>query len=385
MSVTINGVTTTQTFSNWVDTTNDLVDFADIAMTLNGDNTGNTSLSGNFSVGINDQISTNTLSSVSGGKITVSGQLETSDQISINKADTAGTLQFKLGGSDTWSLETSNNHNSLILTDGTHHLTIADDGDITSTGRISNGMMPINVSLEGSLTATNLATLPTVDISGGNIKGLVTLGTATHPIGTSVLTTVDINGGSIDSTTIGSSTPMPGTFTSITGTSLAVTGDSTLTGDLTVTGTLTATSSVAASLNENGIAAVLLRVYPVGSVYVSTVNTSPATLFGGSWTSIGGGRVLQTVNGNTPSAGSNYSDNSRNITEANLPSHTHSYQVKTGRSLSKSTGGSSGGVVQGSDGVERSRTGQITGPTGSGTAFNVQQASYGVYMWKRDS
>ncbi len=323
MSVTINSVTTTQTFSNWVDTTNDLVDFADIAMTLNGDNTGNTTLSGNFSVGINDVISANNLSAVSGGKITVSGQLETSDQISINKADTAGTLQFKLGGTDTWSLETSSNHDSLILTDGTHNLTIADDGDITATGRISNDMMPVNVSVDGTISATNLATLPTVDISGGNIKGLVTLGTTTHPIGTSVLTSVDINGGSIDATTIGASSPMPGTFTSITGTSLAVTGNSTLTGDLTVTGTLTATSSVAASLNENGIAAVLLRVYPVGAVYVSTVNTSPATLFGGSWTSIGGGRVLQTVSGNTPPAGQNYSGNSRTISIDNMPSHTH--------------------------------------------------------------
>lgn len=385
MSVTINSVTTTQTFSNWVDTTNDLVDFADIAMTLNGDNTGNTTLSGNFSVGINDVISANNLSAVSGGKITISGQLETSDTITINKTDTASILQFKLSGSDTWSLQTSNTHDSLILTDGTHNLTIADDGDITATGRISNDMIPVNVSVDGTISATNLATLPTVDISGGNIKGLVTLGTATHPIGTSVLTSVDINGGSIDATTIGAASPMPGTFTSITGTSIDVTGNTTLTGDLTVTGSLTATSSVAASLNENGIAAVLLRVYPVGAVYVSTVNTSPATLFGGNWTAIGGGRVLQTVNGSTPSAGSNYSDNSRSISTSNLPSHTHSYQVKTGRSFSKSPGSSENGVVQGSGGVEYERTGQTTGSTGSGTAFNVQQASYGVYMWKRDS
>jgi hypothetical protein len=383
MSVTINSVTTTQTFSNWVDTTNDLVDFADIAMTLNGDNTGNTSLSGNFSVGTNDIISANNLSAVSGGKITIAGQLETSDTISINKADTAGTLQFKLGGSDTWSLETSSNHDSLVLTDGTHHLTIADDGDITSTGRISNGMMPVNISLDGSLTATNLATLPSVDIAGGNIKGLTTLGTANHPIATSVFTTVDINGGGIDSTTIGASTPMPGTFTAITGTSLSVTGDTTFTGDLTVTGTLTATSSVAASLNETGIAAVLLRVYPVGAVYISTVNTSPATLFGGGWTSIGGGRVLQTVSGSTPAAGQNYSGNSRSISVANMPAHTHVHTVKTGRSFSSSLGDAP--IVQGSNQTIRDTADETTSSTGGGTAFNVQQASHGVYMWKRTS
>ena len=37
-------------------------------------------------------------------------------------------------------------------------------------------------------------------------------------------------------------------------------------------------------------------VYPVGSVYMSTNSTSPATLFGGTWTKIAGRFLWATVN-----------------------------------------------------------------------------------------
>ena len=36
-----------------------------------------------------------------------------------------------------------------------------------------------------------------------------------------------------------------------------------------------------------------LSVYPIGSIYLSTNGTNPAELFGGTWESIGSGRVLQ--------------------------------------------------------------------------------------------
>jgi len=34
------------------------------------------------------------------------------------------------------------------------------------------------------------------------------------------------------------------------------------------------------------------KIYPVGSIYISTVNTNPSSLFGGSWESYGAGRAL---------------------------------------------------------------------------------------------
>lgn len=41
-------------------------------------------------------------------------------------------------------------------------------------------------------------------------------------------------------------------------------------------------------------------IYPVGSIYLSTSNTSPATLFGGTWERWGSGRTLVGVNTNDP-------------------------------------------------------------------------------------
>lgn len=237
---------------------------------------------------------------------------------------------------------------------------------------------------------------------------------------------IDINGGTIDNAVIGAGIAAAGSFTTVTASS-DITGnvigdikatngtvvlnngtdgtDATFTG--AVTGNATTATTMAtprafnvsgdletsAGVDFDGSAAVdlevaitdqlFLKIYPVGAVYISTVNTSPATLFGGNWTAIGGGRVLQTVNGTTPSAGANYSENSRSISISNMPSHAHVHTVKTGRSYSSSTG--SAPVVQGSNTTVLDSAGETTSYTGGGAAFNVQQASYGVYMWKRNS
>lgn len=63
---------------------------------------------------------------------------------------------------------------------------------------------------------------------------------------------------------------------------------------------------------------IALTSYPVGSVYISYVNTSPAVLFGGTWSQITTG-VLRMAN-NTNTGGSD----TFTITSANLPKHTHS-------------------------------------------------------------
>lgn len=55
------------------------------------------------------------------------------------------------------------------------------------------------------------------------------------------------------------------------------------------------------------LADTLETFYPVGSVYISMDNTSPATLFGGTWVSISGGVLVASVSANaTPQGNSNY-------------------------------------------------------------------------------
>lgn len=45
--------------------------------------------------------------------------------------------------------------------------------------------------------------------------------------------------------------------------------------------------------NKQKIDAMINKIYPVGSIYMSVNATSPSALFGGTWQSIGSGRVLQ--------------------------------------------------------------------------------------------
>lgn len=62
-------------------------------------------------------------------------------------------------------------------------------------------------------------------------------------------------------------------------------------------------------------------VYPVGSVYISTVSTSPASFIGGTWEQIKGATLAATGDNSFASAAS-YGGNLA-ITEAQMPSHRH--------------------------------------------------------------
>jgi hypothetical protein len=57
-------------------------------------------------------------------------------------------------------------------------------------------------------------------------------------------------------------------------------------------------------------------VYPIGAIYMSTNSTSPANIFGGSWSQISGNACLM--------AGSSVGNvGSKKITINNMPSHNH--------------------------------------------------------------
>lgn len=70
-------------------------------------------------------------------------------------------------------------------------------------------------------------------------------------------------------------------------------------------------------------------IYPVGSIYLSVNSTSPATLFGGTWTQLGTDRDYYLVAsssglGQAGSDAHSHSTSGHTLTSYEMPSHTHS-------------------------------------------------------------
>ena len=84
---------------------------------------------------------------------------------------------------------------------------------------------------------------------------------------------------------------------------------------------------------KNNISDTLKKVYPVGSIYMSTVSTNPATLFGfGTWEAMPAGRVLLaqgTASWGTYNAGSTGGEATHQLTVGELPQHTHTASTNT--------------------------------------------------------
>ena len=76
------------------------------------------------------------------------------------------------------------------------------------------------------------------------------------------------------------------------------------------------------------------KIYPVGSIYMSTVSTNPATLFGfGRWEAMPAGRVLLAQGksswGTTYNAGSTGGEATHTLTVGELPAHNHTASTNT--------------------------------------------------------
>ena len=168
-----------------------------------------------------------------------------------------------------------------------------------------------------------------------------------------------------------------------------------------------------------------LAAYPVGAYYMSSNSTSPAVLFGGTWTQITNRFIF--------AAGSGYSVNStggsatKTLVTDNIPSHSHSCGSAGSHTHTRgtmnitgtissddatNTQGVSGafyhvrdyrpryGIVNGEDGyngvwgfdASKSWSGATSsngshshtiGSTGKGTAFNVMPPYIVAYVWRR--
>ena len=98
-----------------------------------------------------------------------------------------------------------------------------------------------------------------------------------------------------------------------------------------------ALNNVSAGLDASEI---INLIYPIGSIYISTVNTNPGTLFGiGTWERYGNGKALVGVDESDSNFNSvEKSGGSSNITLTTdqIPSHTHTFKGKSVRTGNQS-------------------------------------------------
>jgi hypothetical protein len=157
----------------------------------------------------------------------------------------------------------------------------------------------------------------------------------------------------------------------------------------------TNTTQIATTAFVAAAAISLATIYPIGSIYTSTVSTNPATLFGiGTWVAFGAGRVLLGDGGGYAAGATGGS------ADAITVSHTHTATTTSTDSghthgISPGAWTDGGGKVEGNSfsfggkvTATQSSTANITSSTSitsagsSGTGANLQPYIV-VYMWNR--
>ncbi len=151
-------------------------------------------------------------------------------------------------------------------------------------------------------------------------------------------------------------------------------------------------SSISSILNR--ISKLESQIYPVGSVYISLVNTNPSILFGGTWEQLKDRFLL--------GVGDTYTQGQTGGTE------THSHHYKVASIISKMVAADARAVeystdtIKGRTLVQSNKDYNTNSQLGSGGAWNYADANYyvsegktqtisnmppylTVYMWKRVS
>lgn len=136
----------------------------------------------------------------------------------------------------------------------------------------------------------------------------------------------------------------------------------------------------------------LYNVWPIGSIYISVVNTNPSEYFGGTWEVFGTGRCLvgvdtsQTEFNTVMKTGG---EKTHKLTVNEMPSHNHQYEDITGnRSLNGQFGRSGYYESEAYMGVTNSVIAYADADfrmtyVGGSESHNNLQPYITVYMWKR--
>lgn len=138
------------------------------------------------------------------------------------------------------------------------------------------------------------------------------------------------------------------------------------------------------SNRDNIIPSIFLSVYPVGSIYMSTNPTSPASLFGGTWEALDDGRVLIGA-GTAHPAGEVGGEETHKLITDEMPSHYHGF-TDTYRSRYTTYHPERGGVRPLDTAYAVTGTtydNDTTDSRGGSKAHNNMQPYLSVYMWTR--
>lgn len=156
------------------------------------------------------------------------------------------------------------------------------------------------------------------------------------------------------------------------------------------------------------------KIYPIGTIYMSSSNVNPGTLFGGTWTAWGQGRVpvgagsngttnysVETTGGAESRAHQHASATSGStaITTDQMPSHKHGFIAEFGATANDSFNPVKGTYMQasGPNASTRAITYDIIRDSGGGkghthsipasnsVSIDIRQPYIVCYMWKRIS
>ena len=123
----------------------------------------------------------------------------------------------------------------------------------------------------------------------------------------------------------------------------------------------------------------ILRAYPVGSIYLSVSETSPASMFGGTWERIEDRFLLAA--GSTYTAGDTGGEATHTLTINEIPSHTHIINASYANPGSASS--NNGKLLAGDKNNIWLWEHASTGSAGWDAAHNNMPPYLAVYMWKR--
>ena len=130
----------------------------------------------------------------------------------------------------------------------------------------------------------------------------------------------------------------------------------------------------------------ILSIYPVGSIYISTLSTNPSEYIGGEWEPYSEGRTLIGAGTGTDSRGESLEftlgqiggEYNHLLTIEEMPSHSHGYLWRSDMVYWNVSHGFGSGANTGAATSD-------TSATGNDVAHNNLQPYIVTYMWKRIS